>query len=56
MEFGFPSYFHHALARRPFLGFEGALHFIDRMAERLMSERMAAVSRRGLAAGDARPK
>lgn len=50
MEFGFPSYFHHALARRPFLGFEGALHFIDRMAERLMGERMAAVSRRGLAA------
>lgn len=55
MEFGFPSYFHHALARRPFLGFEGALHFTDRMAEHLMRERMAAVSRRGLAAAEGRP-
>lgn len=54
MEFGFPSYFHHAVARRPFLGFEGALHFVDRMAEHLMRERMAAVSRRGLVPAEER--
>ncbi len=32
MEFGFPSYRHHALFERPFLGFNGFLAFVDRMA------------------------
>lgn len=32
VEFGFPSYFTHALAPRPFLGFAGCLAFIDTMA------------------------
>jgi nitrogenase molybdenum-iron protein alpha/beta subunit len=35
MEFGFPSYRNHALFERPFLGFNGMLAFVDRMAERL---------------------
>lgn len=35
MEFGFPSYFTHALYPRPFLGFEGALAFADSMANAL---------------------
>lgn len=46
MEFGFPSYFHHCLAPRPFLGFRGFLEFADRMAEHLMLARMRAVSER----------
>lgn len=32
MEFGFPSYFHHAVHDSPFMGFRGALCFINRMA------------------------
>ena len=35
MEFGYPSYFTHALYQRPFLGFDGALAFIDSMANAL---------------------
>lgn len=35
LEFGFPSYFTHALYQRPFLGFDGALAFIDSMANAL---------------------
>jgi nitrogenase molybdenum-iron protein alpha/beta subunit len=35
MEFGFPSYFTHALYPRPFLGFDGALAFVDTMANAL---------------------
>lgn len=31
-EFGYPSYFTHALAPRPFLGFAGCLAFVDTMA------------------------
>ncbi|MEK7232764.1 MAG: nitrogenase component 1 [Elusimicrobiota bacterium] len=49
MEFGFPSYFHHALASRPFLGFLGFLNFADRLSEHLMLARMRAVSERTLA-------
>jgi nitrogenase molybdenum-iron protein alpha/beta subunit len=33
LEFGFPSYRHHALFERPFLGFRGCLGFLDRLAE-----------------------
>ncbi|MBI4678968.1 MAG: hypothetical protein HY748_15425 [Elusimicrobia bacterium] len=35
MEFGFPSYRHHALYERPFLGFNGFLGFVERMADAL---------------------
>ena len=35
VELGFPSYFTHALYERPFLGFAGALAFIDSMANEL---------------------
>lgn len=35
MEFGFPSYRHHALYERPFLGFGGFLAFVERMADQL---------------------
>jgi len=35
MEFGFPSYRSHALFERPFLGCNGMLAFVERMAERL---------------------
>jgi len=31
VDFGVPSYFHHALAESPFLGFEGALRLVERM-------------------------
>ena len=39
MEFGFPSYRHHALLERPFLGYDGFLAFLERMAETLVSGR-----------------
>ncbi|MBI5210182.1 MAG: hypothetical protein HY927_09460 [Elusimicrobia bacterium] len=32
-EFGFPSYFRHALSARPFLGFEGCLAFLDLLCD-----------------------
>lgn len=35
MEFGFPSYRSHALSDRPFLGFNGFLSFVERMADEL---------------------
>ncbi len=35
LEFGFPSYSSHALFERPFLGTNGFLAFVERMAERL---------------------
>lgn len=35
MEFGFPSYRHHALSDRPFLGYNGFLAFVERMADEL---------------------
>ncbi len=35
LEFGFPSYRHHALYERPFLGFGGFLAFVERMADQL---------------------
>jgi nitrogenase molybdenum-iron protein alpha/beta subunit len=35
VEFGVPAFSHHALADVPFLGFEGALHLVDRMANAL---------------------
>jgi nitrogenase molybdenum-iron protein alpha/beta subunit len=37
LEFGFPSFFDHALADRPFLGFRGWISFVDRMANALMA-------------------
>ena len=39
LEFGFPSFFDHALADRPFLGFRGWMAFVDRMANALMAQR-----------------
>ncbi|MBI5622571.1 MAG: hypothetical protein HY924_02200 [Elusimicrobia bacterium] len=33
LEFGFPSYRHHALFEQPFLGFNGMLAFVERMAD-----------------------
>lgn len=39
MEFGFPSYRHHVLLERPFLGYDGFLAFLERMAEHLLSGR-----------------
>lgn len=35
LEFGFPSYFTHALYDRPFLGYDGALAFVDSLANEL---------------------
>jgi nitrogenase molybdenum-iron protein alpha/beta subunit len=35
MEFGYPSYFTHALHDRPYLGYKGFLAFCDTMANRL---------------------
>jgi len=35
LEFGFPSYFRHALYDRPFLGFQGAIATLDSMANAL---------------------
>jgi nitrogenase molybdenum-iron protein alpha/beta subunit len=35
MEIGYPSFFTHALYARPFLGFDGALAFIDSMGNAL---------------------
>lgn len=39
LEFGFPSFFDHALAERPFLGFKGWIAFVDRMANAMLSTR-----------------
>ena len=39
VEFGFPSYRHHALFDRPFLGFPGFLSFVERMADELSRPR-----------------
>lgn len=39
LEFGFPSFFDHALADRPFLGFRGWIAFVDRMANALLTTR-----------------
>jgi nitrogenase molybdenum-iron protein alpha/beta subunit len=44
LEFGFPSFFDHALADRPFLGFRGWIAFVDRMANALMSRRTGAAA------------
>lgn len=38
IEFGFPSFFSHALSPRPYLGFKGWLCFVDRMANALMKD------------------
>ena len=35
VEFGFPSYHHHALFEQPFLGYNGFLAFVERMADQL---------------------
>ncbi len=35
VEVGFPSYWQHALSRRPYLGYEGFLSVVDRMADAL---------------------
>ncbi|MDD5630255.1 MAG: nitrogenase component 1 [Elusimicrobia bacterium] len=39
LEFGFPSYRSHALLERPFLGFNGMLGFVERMADKLCAPR-----------------
>jgi len=39
VEIGFPSYFHHALADIPFLGFDGFLAFAERLADAYSSLR-----------------
>ncbi|MFA6316121.1 MAG: nitrogenase component 1 [Elusimicrobiota bacterium] len=39
LEFGFPSYRHHALFDRPFLGFNGMLGFVERMSDALSQPR-----------------
>ena len=39
VEIGFPSYFHHALADSPYLGFTGFLAFVERLADALNSKR-----------------
>ncbi|MCX5797307.1 MAG: hypothetical protein NTY77_17585 [Elusimicrobia bacterium] len=39
LEFGFPSYRSHALFERPFLGFNGMLGFVERLADRLAAPR-----------------
>jgi nitrogenase molybdenum-iron protein alpha/beta subunit len=39
LEFGFPSYRSHALHERPFLGANGMLAFVERMAEKLGAPR-----------------
>ena len=44
LEFGFPSFFDHALADRPFLGFRGWIAFVDRMANALLSARDTATA------------
>jgi len=44
LEFGFPSFFDHALADRPFLGFRGWIAFVDRMANALMAAREVVAS------------
>lgn len=36
LEFGFPSYRHHALTENPFLGFKGCLSFVERMLNALV--------------------
>ena len=41
LEFGFPSYRSHALFERPFLGCNGMLAFVERMADRLCAPRPA---------------
>jgi len=55
LELGFPSYFTHALAIRPILGFEGALQQIERMADKLLEQRKVAGKRRPTAAPLAPP-
>lgn len=41
MEFGYPSYYTHCLAPRPFLGFTGCVGFIDSMANTIRHERLS---------------
>ncbi|MBM4388109.1 MAG: hypothetical protein FJ088_10255 [Deltaproteobacteria bacterium] len=45
LEFGFPSFFTHALYPRPFLGFGGFLAFVDSMANHLRHHEVAAIRR-----------
>jgi len=41
VEFGFPSVFYHALYPRPFLGYQGMLAMLDRLANSLRAEELA---------------
>lgn len=50
LEFGFPSSFRHSLYERPFLGFNGALAFLDLVANSLRMQE-AEVARQHLAVG-----
>lgn len=47
VEHGFPSYFYHAFSDSPFLGFEGMLHFVERMADALSNMRRLTLLRGG---------
>ncbi len=51
LEFGFPSGFRHALYDRPFLGFSGALAFIDDMANALRMHEVELARRTLIASG-----
>lgn len=55
MEFGYPSYFTHALYERPFLGFDGALAFTDSMANALRQVDLLRLHRRREGLGAPRP-
>ena len=40
LEFGYPSYYYHALQYEPYLGFRGCLSFVHRMANAVMGSSM----------------
>lgn len=40
VEFGYPSYYHHVLTPRPFLGFHGATAFLERMANTMRYQQL----------------
>lgn len=47
VELGFPSYYHHAVGLSPFLGYRGALAFVERLADALSSLKRNAVAYTG---------
>lgn len=46
VEFGFPSFYTHCLADRPFLGFSGVLHFVDTLANAMRAAEVSAWAER----------